>query len=225
LQRRGGIIVEKLCDLIPSENVIMPLVNQIKDLKDNRLRRMLIQVINVLLLTSEKTKGCRTLLQSKESDDFLRNLLSGFSSSISASISVILLSRNYDVACVFIEMVAEGVFQWEMSEVLVELTQLTTLFESPGFASVRLNLMDEKKHSSLRKCMLAILMMLPQGDAFDMLFKRLQLVLGTSYSSSSGSKNLLSEHGIDMLKYKKTAELTSKQKDLLDIFLLPKKDL
>eukprot|EP00889_Picochlorum_renovo_P005624 jgi/Picre1/32654/NNA_008000.t1 len=74
LQRRGGIIVEKLCDLIPSENVIMPLVNQIKELKDNRLRRMLIQVINVLLLTSEKTKGCRALLQSKESDDFLRNI-------------------------------------------------------------------------------------------------------------------------------------------------------
>jgi len=224
LQRRGGIIVEKLCDLIPSENVIMPLVNQIKDLKDCRLRRMLIQVIDVLLLTSEKTKGCRALLQSKESDDFLRKLLSGFSSSISASLSVILLSRNYDVACVFLEMVAEGVFEWEMSQVLVELTQLITLFESPGFASVRLNLMDEKKHASLRKCMLAILMMLPQGEAFDTLFKRLQLVLGTSYSSSSGSKSLLSEHGIDMLKYRKTAELTSKQKDLLDIFLQPEKD-
>jgi len=84
--------------------------------------------------------------------------------------------------------------------------------------------MDEKKHASLRKCMLAILMMLPQGEAFDTLFKRLQLVLGTSYSSSSGSKSLLSEHGIDMLKYRKTAELTSKQKDLLDIFLQPEKD-
>lgn len=64
LQRRGNIILENLCGIITSEKLLTALVSQLQGMSDTDLRRMMIQALNLLLLTSDKVSHPDCILSS-----------------------------------------------------------------------------------------------------------------------------------------------------------------
>jgi hypothetical protein len=155
LKRRGSIILDKLCDMIQPEKLLISLVNQLSGMQDKGISRMITQAVNLLLLTSSKTQGCRMLLNKAQTDKeaaiFTRNLFTGFASSISASLSLVLLSKYYELASLMVESLADFPLIAGMAGSVVELSHLVTLLESPAFASVRLNLIDTAKYPALTR--------------------------------------------------------------------------
>lgn len=85
----------------------------------------------------------------KDAAAFLSTLFYGFSYSISASLSLVILSSHYDLACCMVESLAETSLMCSMAGTVVELSHLVLLFESPAFASTRLRLLDVSKYPAL----------------------------------------------------------------------------
>lgn len=71
LQRRGTIILEKLCDMMTAKRLLTGLVNQLRHLEDKGLVRMIIQALNLLLLTSGKVRGHIVCDLEMEDDEYM----------------------------------------------------------------------------------------------------------------------------------------------------------
>jgi len=205
LKRKGGLILEKLSDLLTSQKLVVALLTELKlytssmkpanQQEGEDLEILIIQAITIMLLTSDKMESCRSLLISGTDQGriFRKQIYNGFSPSISGSLTIAMLSKNYHLAhSIVSSLVRRDICRstvTAMKIVVFELSQFVSLFESPAFAPTRLDLMMHSYEggcTALRSCMMSILMILPQGgDAFAALHKRLNLVLSMHDSSSA----------------------------------------
>lgn len=144
-------------------------------------------------------------------------------------LSLYLLSQNYTHALELVQRFCEIDIT---VEILVEMDRLVQLIESPILAYVRMDLLNADHQRSLGAILSAILMLLPQTDAFNTLQKRLQLIPNlmplestkksatrniSTPSTSTGKikfKELIQYY--DKIQEKKTKFTREKQRKLLE---------
>ncbi|VDK31715.1 unnamed protein product, partial [Gongylonema pulchrum] len=143
---RGVLIIRQLCLLLGSDSIYRCLSVLLLQYEDKEFVSQMVAVLNGILLTSAELFEMRKQLRALESD-------------------------NYEHASVL----ARHLWKVDVTVgVLIEIDRLVQLIESPILSYVRLDLLDAKHQRPLAAVLSALLMMLPQTDAFNTLLKRLQ---------------------------------------------------
>ena len=177
LQKRGGIILETLCVELGSEKALVNLCLLLDKEPDQSFGRMMAASLSLVLLTSSRLQGARNQLirvkEDTETERFFMNLYKGFRRSILAVLTLAFLSKAYELAADLVLSLASYPLLNSLSSTVVELNQVVSLLEAPNFAPVRLSLLEPTKHPSLIITLRRMLMLLPQGEAFAILHRRL----------------------------------------------------
>ncbi|MBA0809065.1 hypothetical protein Gohar_024749 [Gossypium harknessii] len=161
LERRGALIIRRLCVLLDAE----------------RVYRELSTALNLILLTSSELSELRELLKQSlvnaAGKDLFVSLYASWCHSPMAIISLCLLAQS---------LVEEDI----NAKFLVQLDKLIRLLETPVFAYLRLQLLEPRQYIWLLKALYGLLMLLPQqSSAFKVLRRRLKTV--PSYSFDGGN--------------------------------------
>lgn len=183
LQRRGASIIEQLCQILGSKTVIVSFVKLLEEEEDADFARMLAQAFGLVLLTSPLLQELRddlTLSVPKGGADkryqLFVDLFPGLCNSIASIMSLALLSGAYRLAADMVSSLATPPLLRDMPATVIELTQLVTLLEAPAFAPLRLELLSPVRRKDILRVFFSILMILPQGEAFNLLQRRVTCI-------------------------------------------------
>ncbi|XP_010271349.1 PREDICTED: protein VAC14 homolog [Nelumbo nucifera] len=184
LERRGALIIRRLCVLLDAERVYRELSRILEGEADLDFASVMVQALNLILLTSSELSGLRDLLKQSlvnaAGKDLFVSLYSSWCHSPMATISLCLLAQAYQHAsCVIQSLVEEDI----NAKFLVQLDKLIRLLETPVFAYLRLQLLEPGRHIWLLKALYGLIMLLPQqSSAFKILRTRLRTVPLYSFS-------------------------------------------
>ncbi|KAK4761252.1 hypothetical protein SAY87_006145 [Trapa incisa] len=184
LEKRGALIIRKLCVLLEAEIVYRELSMILEGEADLDFASTMVQAMNLILLTSSELTELRDLLkQSLANDsgkDLFVSLYASWCHAPMAIISLCLLAQAYQHASVVIRRLGEEDINVKF---LVQMDKLVRLLETPIFSYLRLQLLDPGKYSWLLKVLYGLLMLLPQQSAaFKILRTRLKTVPPYSFS-------------------------------------------
>uniref|UniRef100_A0A0R3RH52 Protein VAC14 homolog n=1 Tax=Elaeophora elaphi TaxID=1147741 RepID=A0A0R3RH52_9BILA len=185
LNDRGVLIVRQLCMLLGSGSIYRCLsVLLLKD-SDTEFVSQMVALLNGILLTSNELFELRKQLRTLESEaslfpafriaciNLFESLYRTWAFQPIALLGLCVLSQNYEHASVL----ARHLWKVDVTvDVLVEIDRLVQLIESPILSYVRLDLLDAKHQRPLTTVLSALLMILPQTDAFNTLHKRIQCI-------------------------------------------------
>ncbi|VDO36813.1 unnamed protein product [Onchocerca flexuosa] len=176
LNDRGVLIVRQLCILLGSGSIYRCLsVLLLKD-NDTEFVSQMVALLNGILLTSTELFDLRRQLRTLESEaciNLFESLYRTWAFQPIALLGLCILSQNYEHASVLTRHL------WKVDvtvDVLIEIDRLVQLIESPILSYVRLDLLDPKHQRPLTSVLSALLMILPQTDAFNTLYKRIQCI-------------------------------------------------
>eukprot|EP01102_Stenamoeba_stenopodia_P022271 TRINITY_DN921_c0_g1_i1.p1 TRINITY_DN921_c0_g1~~TRINITY_DN921_c0_g1_i1.p1 ORF type:complete len:588 (-),score=147.47 TRINITY_DN921_c0_g1_i1:139-1902(-) len=177
LDTRGSLIIRQLALFISPEKIFRESAAILETEEDPEFASMMIQTLNIILLTSTEFFELRTNLKnvshSKESRDLFCVLYRSWCHNSAATLSLCLLAQAYKHSTNLILKFSE----LEVTvNFLVEIDKLVQLLESPIFTSLRLQLLEPQKNGELFKCLYGLLMLLPQSTAFHTLKTRLSSV-------------------------------------------------
>nr|KJB60896.1 hypothetical protein B456_009G330200 [Gossypium raimondii] len=163
LERRGALIIRRLCVLLDAERVYRELSTILEGEADLDFACVMVQALNLILLTSSELSELRELLKQSlvnaAGKDLFVSLYASWCHSPMAIISLCLLAQ---------------------------LDKLIRLLETPVFAYLRLQLLEPRQYIWLLKALYGLLMLLPQqSSAFKVLRRRLKTV--PSYSFDGGN--------------------------------------
>ncbi|KAM7484705.1 hypothetical protein LguiA_000714 [Lonicera macranthoides] len=216
LERRGALIIRRLCVLLDAERVYRELSSILEEETDLEFASIMIQALNIILLTSSELSDLRNLLKQSlvnaAGRDLLLSLYASWCHSPMAIISLCLLAQAYQhVSSVIQSLVEEDI----NVKFLVELDKLVQLLETPIFAHLRLQLLEPGRYIWLLKSLYGLLMLLPQqSSAFKILRTRLKTVplypSQNSYLSSGLQISLDSEVNADSDNVHKGLNLASR---------------
>ncbi|KAL1803463.1 hypothetical protein ACET3Z_032110 [Daucus carota] len=195
LEKRGALIIRRLCVLLDAERVYRELSTILEGESDLEFASIMVQALNLILLTSSELSDLRDLLRKSlvnaAGKDLFLALYASWCHSPMAIISLCLLSQAYQHVSSVIQFLAERDVSVKF---LVQLDKLVNLLETPIFAYLRLQLLEPGRHVWLLKALYSLLMLLPQQSAaFKVLRTRLKTVPSYSFSvekinrSSSGN--------------------------------------
>ncbi|GER31080.1 protein VAC14 homolog [Striga asiatica] len=184
LEKRGALIIRRLCVLLDAETVYRKLSNILQGESDLEFASIMVQLANL-----------RNLLKKSLFDAAAKNLfLSLYASwchSPMAIISLCLLAQTYQHASSVIQSLVEDDINVKF---LVQLDKLIHLLETPTFVYLRLQLLEPGRYIWLLKALYGLLMLLPQQSvAFKILRTRLKTVPSYSFSGEQ-LKRLSSGH-------------------------------
>ncbi|KAF5939701.1 hypothetical protein HYC85_023960 [Camellia sinensis] len=184
LEKRGALIIRRLCVLLDAERVYRELSTILERESELDFASIMVQALNLILLTSSELSELRDLLkQSLVNDagkDLFLSLYSSWCHSPMAIISLCLLTQAYQHASSIIQSLVEEDFNVEF---LVQLDKLIHLLETPIFAYLRLQLLEPGRYIWLLKSLYGLLMLLPQqSKAFKILRTRLKAVPSYSFN-------------------------------------------
>ncbi|KAL4569460.1 hypothetical protein LXL04_025098 [Taraxacum kok-saghyz] len=198
LERRGALIIRRLCVLLDAERVYRELSKILEGEADLDFASTMVQALNLILLTSSELSDLRDLLKQSlikaPGQDLFLSLYASWSHSSMAIISLCLLAQAYQHASSVIQSLTEEDINVRF---LVQLDKLIHLLETPIFAYLRLQLLEPGRYIWLLKSLYGLLMLLPQQSAaFKILRTRLKTVPSYSFnkdqvnptSSSSSSE-------------------------------------
>jgi vacuole morphology and inheritance protein 14 len=181
LQRRGAAIIEQFCKELGSERTLRTLCELLSEEQDRDFARALAASLILMLLTSARLHSARSLLASSPSNpqgaSFFRSLFKGFRRSVVAALTLSLLCQAYDFAAALVAELASPPLLEHIGATIVELAQCVSLLEAPVFAFLRLQLLEPERHPALMVTLRRILMLLPQGDSFSLLQRRLSAAM------------------------------------------------
>ncbi|GKC43373.1 protein VAC14 [Tanacetum coccineum] len=132
LEKRGPLIIRRLCVLIDAERVYRELSTILEGEADLDFASTMVQALNLILLTSSELADLRNLLK--------QSLAYPHASSVIQSLT------EEDINVTF----------------LVQLDKLIHLLETPIFAYLRLQLLEPGRYIWLLKALYGLLMLLPQ---------------------------------------------------------------
>ncbi|KAL9389684.1 hypothetical protein Peur_018289 [Populus x canadensis] len=195
LEKRGALIIRRLCVLLDAERVYRELSTILEGEADLDFASIMVQALNLILLTSSELAELRYLLKqslvNSAGKDLFVSLYASWCHSPEAIISLCLLAQTYQHASTVIQSLVEEDINVRF---LVQLDKLIRLLETPIFAYLRLQLLEPGRYTWLLKALNGLLMLLPQqSTAFKILRTRLKTVPSYSFSSdqvertSSGS--------------------------------------
>ncbi|XP_046397230.1 protein VAC14 homolog [Ischnura elegans] len=182
LEDRGSFIIRQLCSLLNSEAIYRALAEALIVEDDLAFASLMVENLNCILLTSSELFTLRMKLKNladKEAHELFQCLYACWCHSPVATVALLLLTQNYDVASELISTFGDLDVTVEF---LTEIDRLIQLIESPIFTYLRLELLGTKPpgggcHSSresLLRALYGLLMLLPQSEAFHTLRRRLQ---------------------------------------------------
>ncbi|KAK4799842.1 hypothetical protein SAY86_025207 [Trapa natans] len=178
LEKRGALIIRRLCVLLDAERVYCELSLILEAEADLEFASTMVQMLNIILLTSSELSGLRGLLKQSlanvtEKSLFI-SLYTSWCHSPMAIISLCLLAQAYQHTSSIIHSLAEEDINVNF---LVQLDKLIQLLETPTFAYLRLQLLDPARYTWLLKVLYGLLMLLPQQSAaFKILKTRLKTI-------------------------------------------------
>lgn len=136
----------------------------------------MVQMLNQILMTTSELFPLRQRLRSPEQSDcveLFQSLYRCWAHQPICLLSLYLLSQNYQPALELIPRLSDIDITMEL---LIEIDRIVQLIESPILAYVRMDLLHPDHQKPLTALLSALLMLLPQSDAFSTLHKRLQAV-------------------------------------------------
>ncbi|PWZ04770.1 hypothetical protein Zm00014a_017495 [Zea mays] len=165
LEKRGALIVRRLCVLLGAEKVYREFSTILESEVDLDFASVMVQVLNLILLTSTELGELRSPLKKSLVDscgkDLFQSLYASWRHSPMATISLCLLAQAYNHASCVIQSLGEEDINVNF---LVQLDKLIRLLETPVFAYLRLQLLEPGKHTWLLKTLYGLLMLLPQNE-------------------------------------------------------------
>ncbi|XVF85444.1 hypothetical protein PTKIN_Ptkin17bG0118700 [Pterospermum kingtungense] len=139
LERRGALIIRRLCVLLDAERVYRELSTILEGEADLDFACIMVQALNLILLTSSELSGLRELLKQSlvnpAGKDLFVSLYASWCHSPMAIISLCLLAQTYQHASTVIQSLIEEDVNVKF---LVQLDKLIRLLETPIFAYLRL---------------------------------------------------------------------------------------
>ncbi|CAM8945540.1 unnamed protein product [Rhodiola kirilowii] len=208
LEKRGFLIIRRLCVLLNAEKVFRQLSSILQSETDLEFASLMVQALNLILLTSSELSELRCLLKESlvtpSGKDLFVLLYASWCHSPVSLISLCLLAQTYQHASMVIQSLVEEDINVKF---LVQLDKLINLLETPVFAYLRLQLLEPARCEWLLKALYGLLMLLPQQSAaFKILKTRLKAVPSFSFSSeyysypSAQSGTIILEDGLDYTK-------------------------
>ncbi|KAJ0763607.1 putative vacuole morphology and inheritance protein [Helianthus annuus] len=216
LEKRGALIIRRLCVLIDAERVYRELSTILEREANLDFASTMVQALNLILLTSTELSGLRDLLKQSLVDaagkDLFLSLYASWSHSSMAILSLCLLAQAYQHASSVIQSLTEEDINVRF---FIQLDKLINLLETPIFAYLRLQLLEPGRYIWLLKALYGLLMLLPQQSAaFKILRTRLKTVPSYSFDhkgqvnrtssanpsihfSDDGNGNMNMHNGID----------------------------
>ncbi|WZZ02016.1 protein VAC14 homolog [Brassica rapa] len=190
LERRGALIIRRLCVLLDAERVYRELSTILEGEDNLDFASTMVQALNLILLTSSELSKLRNILRgslvNREGKELLVALYASWCHSPMAIISLCLLSQAYQHASVVIQSLVEEDMNVKF---FVQLDKLIRLLETPIFAYLRLQLLEPGRYPWLLKTLYGLLMLLPQqSGAFRILQTRLKTI--PTYSFSGGGDQI-----------------------------------
>ncbi|CAI0432074.1 unnamed protein product [Linum tenue] len=184
LEKRGALIIRRLCVLLDAERVYRELSKILEGEADLDFASIMVQALNLILLTSSELAELRDLLKQSlvnaAGRDLFLSLYASWCHSPMAIISLCLLVQMYQHASAVIQSLVEEDINVKF---LVQLDKLIRLLETPIFAYLRLQLLEPGRYTWLLKALYGLLMLLPQQSAaFKILRTRLKTVPSYSFS-------------------------------------------
>uniref|UniRef100_A0A6M2F421 Vacuolar protein 14 C-terminal Fig4-binding domain-containing protein n=1 Tax=Populus davidiana TaxID=266767 RepID=A0A6M2F421_9ROSI len=184
LEKRGALIIRRLCVLLDAERIYRELSTILEGEADLDFASIMVQALNLILLTSSELSELRDLLKqslvNSAGKDLFVSLYASWCHSPMAIISLCLLAQTYQHASTVIQSLVEEDINVKF---LVQLDKLIRLLETPIFAYLRLQLLEPGRYTWLLKALNGLLMLLPQQSAaFKMLRTRLKTVPSYSFS-------------------------------------------
>lgn len=228
LEERGAFIIRELCVLLSAENIYKTVAEILLEEQNLRFAGLMIQTLNVILLTSSELFELRNKLKDLDSEESCKLficLYESWSHNPVATVSLCLLTQNYSHACELVK--AFGNIEVTV-EFLTEIDKLVQLIESPIFTYVRLELLERERNESLVHALYGLLMILPQSEAFDTLHRRLTAI-PPSFNPVSVTRNdflreNFNKHNIDFKRllnhFIRVQERHKEQKHKLKINML-----
>ncbi|CAH8384216.1 unnamed protein product [Eruca vesicaria subsp. sativa] len=178
LERRGAIIVRRLCVLLDAERVYRELSTILEGEDNLDFASTMVQALNLILLTAPELSKLRGLLKgslvNREGKELFVALYASWCHSPMAIISLCLLAQAYQHASVVIQSLVEEDINVKF---LVQLDKLIRLLETPIFTYLRLQ----------------------QSAAFKILRTRLKTV--PTYSFSGGEQISRASSGVPFSQY------------------------
>lgn len=193
LETRGVFIIRNLCGLLDCKKIFLAISNILTDKLDIEYISLMVQTLNVVLVTSPELSSFRNLLsdsligddgssgsmtdEGKENKQVFVTLYKCWCHNPAAIFSLCLLSQAYEIS-------AELVHRMTKHDVsvgfLIQIDNLIHLIESPSFIHLRLQLIEldrgSPKHSHLIQSLHGLLSLLPQSTPYGTLSRRLASV-------------------------------------------------
>ncbi|WJX48434.1 PtdIns(3,5)P(2) sythesis regulation factor [Trifolium repens] len=190
LEKRGALIIRRLCVLLDAERVYRELSTILEGESNLDFASIMVQALNLILLTSSELSEIRVLLKQSlvnpAGKDLFVSLYASWCHSPMAIISLCFLAQTYQHASTVIQSLVEEDINVKF---LVQLDKLIRLLETPVFAYLRLQLLEPGRYTWLFKALYGLLMLLPQQSAaFKILKTRLKAVPSYSFNGEQLKK-------------------------------------
>ncbi|PWZ03276.1 ARM repeat-containing protein [Testicularia cyperi] len=184
LETRGALIIRQLCASLHTERIFRTLAEILEKDEDLEFASIMVQNLNVILITSPELADFRKKLRnldSREGQLLFASIYRSWCHNAVAAFSLCLLAQAYEHASNLLTIFAELEITVSL---LIQIDKLVQLLESPIFTALRLQLLEPERHPYLFKCLYGILMLLPQSSAFVTLRNRLNAVNGLGFLHS-----------------------------------------
>ncbi|KAH8118697.1 ARM repeat-containing protein [Phellopilus nigrolimitatus] len=177
LDHRGSLIIRQLCLNLNTERIYRTLAEILEKDEDLEFASVMIQKLNLILITSPELAEFRRRLKSLEirqdGQALFTTLYRSWCHNAVAVFALCLLAQAYEHASNLLSIFADLEITVQL---LVQVDKLVQLIESPVFTYLRLQLLEPEKYPYLFKCLYGLLMLLPQSSAFVSLRNRLNAV-------------------------------------------------
>lgn len=176
LDQRGSLIIRQLCMSLNTERIYRSFAEILEKEEDLEFASIMVQKLNIILITSPELVEFRKRLKNLESKDgqaLFSILYRSWCHNAVAVLSLCLLAQAYEHASNLLQIFADLEITVQL---LVQIDKLVQLIESPVFTYLRLQLLEPEKYPYLFKCLYGLLMLLPQSSAFMSLRNRLNAV-------------------------------------------------
>lgn len=184
LETRGSLIIRQLCASLHTERILRTLAEILEKEEDLEFASIMVQNLNVILITSPELADFRRKLRNLDARDgqmLFASIYRSWCHNAVAAFSLCLLAQAYEHASNLLTIFAELEITVSL---LIQIDKLVQLLESPIFTALRLQLLEPERYPYLFKCLYGILMLLPQSSAFVTLRNRLNAVNGLGFLHS-----------------------------------------
>jgi vacuole morphology and inheritance protein 14 len=170
-----------LCSVLPVTRVYTNFADVLIKMKDFEFISNMINILDIFLLTHKETEGLRVMLRQlrkktdkkEEIEFFFEKIYTTWSFNPISTLILCFVSEFFELSYHLILKFADLKLE---QEYFIQLSQLVQLIESSVFNNIRVLLLEPIKNIYLVKTLYGILMLLPQGKAYQALTKRLKSV-------------------------------------------------